>query len=761
MHKKTLIAVALASALTQAADFNGKLVDHNNKPLSNVSIVVRDQGVTVKTNDAGEFKLDLPKGQYTLDIEHRSAVHFHQKITVGDSAATQTVHVDAEHSNTLIITANPLDHTKLDMATPAIVLSGNDLLLRRSSTLGDMLRNEPGISVDSFGPAVSRPVIRGLSGPRVMITTNQMTVQDVSVTSADHDVSLEPMLAEQIEVIKGPATLLYGSGAIGGIVNVVDKRFNPEGADGIEGGVELRLGDSVTGEQSLITSVTGGDESFGWHFDAFSNEIDNITIPVDAESNILRAAEGEELEADEGDYELESSQMENSGFNAGLTWNSDAGYFGIALSQNDKIYGVPGHSHGHEEEHEEGHMGEEEEESVSIDMEQTRIDVQGAFYKPFEGVDEWFFGLANTDYQHVELEGAEIGSQYGNDATELRSYIKHDSLDGWDGIVGIQYIDRDFSALGDEAFVPPSQTENTAFFVIEEKRFGDHKLELGFRAESVSVGVDGFSEFSDTTLSYSIGDVISLNDDDVFAVNLAVAERAPIAEELYSFGEHVATDTFDVGNTNLTNETSTNFDVSYRFNSDGISGEINAYINNIDNFIFGGVMDNNGFVTDLNGVITAIDPDETVIMYQQRDAEFSGIEVDVAIPLVSAEYDLTLGLMADYIHAEFTNGDGAYVPRIPPIRFGMSLQYVDNDLSAVLNWIDHSSQEKTANNELPTDGFTILDLEVSYKLDEGNSMLFLRGQNLLDEEARDHASFLKDLAPRAGRNFVAGIRYNF
>ena len=220
-----MLATGFIHTGINAAEVKGVLKDKQNNVINNALIKVRDRNVETRTDASGNFTLDLPAGSYTLDVEAGKKGHFHQTIEVDDAGATLEINMPLHMDEVLVIAANPLEHTRLDMATPTIVLSGDELAMKRGSTLGDILTEQPGVSMSSFGPAVARPVIRGLSGGRVLMTGNQMTVQDASVTSADHDVSIEPLLAEQIEVLKGPATLLYGSGAIGGVVNVTDSRM--------------------------------------------------------------------------------------------------------------------------------------------------------------------------------------------------------------------------------------------------------------------------------------------------------------------------------------------------------------------------------------------------------------------------------------------------------------------------------------------------------------------------------------------------------
>jgi len=426
-----------------------------------------------------------------------------------------------EPGHKIVINAHPLEHTALDMATPTILLSGEELISKRAGTLGEILRLEPGMNMSSFGPAVSRPIIRGLSGGRVKITNNQMIVQDASTISADHDVGLEPLLAEQIEVVKGPATLLYGSGAIGGVVNVMDRKINPNVEDGISGGIEIRLGDSSTGEQSSVFTLDGGSQSWNWHLDGYDSSTNDLQIPGFAESAILRHHEEEEGEEHAEEEEvfgvLENSATSTQGGSIGSTYITDKGYWGVSVNRIEKKYGVPGHAH-HEEEH-------HKEDTVVIDMSQTRYDFQTKLNQPFKGIEQLFVGIAYTDYQHQELEGVELGTQFSNKATEFKSYIKHSEWQSWLGVFGVQLIDRDFSAIGDEAVVAPSKTKNTAVFWLEEKSLGALKWELGARFETQSIDTDLGDSRSNDGFSYSIGSVYSISKHNKLAFNLSHAVR--------------------------------------------------------------------------------------------------------------------------------------------------------------------------------------------------------------------------------------------
>jgi iron complex outermembrane receptor protein len=468
----TAVTTALFSSASSAKLTSIKVEGINGETIAKALIKLKNSNLSVKTDHQGLAEIDLPMGSHALDVEASNQVHFHHQVIIDENTTYNAsnrllISLQSEPEHKIIIQANPLEHTALDMATPIILLSGDELTAKSAGTLGEILQLEPGLSMSSFGPAVARPVIRGLSGARVKITNNQMTVQDASTNSADHDVGLEPLLAEQIEVVKGPATLLYGSGAIGGVINITDRKINPDLIDGITGGIEMRLADSATGARSGVFTMDTGLQNWNLHLDGFSNKTNDLEIPGFAESQALRdqeASEGESHEEEEAFAILENSHSKTHGGSFGTTRITDNGYWGVSVAKIQKSYAIPCHEE-HEDEHDEHQEGiHETEEGVSIDMQQTRYDLQTKLETSLSGIDSFFAGLSYTDYQHQEIEGVELGTQFTNKASELRSYIKHTPWNDWHGVIGIQHTMRDFSAVGDEAIVPASTTKTVHYF---------------------------------------------------------------------------------------------------------------------------------------------------------------------------------------------------------------------------------------------------------------------------------------------------------
>ncbi|MFZ9933950.1 MAG: TonB-dependent receptor plug domain-containing protein [Arenimonas sp.] len=372
--------------------------------------------------------------------------------------------------DSIVVTASPLGNRIDDFAKPVSVLAGEALDLAKSNTLGETVAGETGVQSTFFGVGVGRPIIRGQEGSRVQVLANNMLTGDVSTVSADHAVTLEPFLADQIEVLRGPAVLLYGSGAIAGAVNVVDGRIpTTPYADAFGGKAELRYNsanDGYTGMGRLDGNFA--DESFSWHIDFVTRDADDYDIPGYAFSKDLideELAEGESLDEFSKGKQPNSNLTADS-FAAGLTWFGENTWLGASYNRFETNYGIPPGAHAHEEEH--SGEAEEEAELVRIDMSQSRIDLQGGINDVgiFKSL---VMRLADTDYEHTELEGTETGTQFFSDTLEVRLEAAQKTWNGWDGAFGIQYVDNDFEAVGDEAFVPPTSTMDWGFFVLQER----------------------------------------------------------------------------------------------------------------------------------------------------------------------------------------------------------------------------------------------------------------------------------------------------
>lgn len=751
--KKTFLALAVASvfaapfAAVEAATVRGQLLDANQKPVANARIRVPALKQIVQTDADGRFALEnVSTSTLLLDIEAGRHGHLNREIAVAETDLELTLQLDNDVEH-MVVNASALEHRTLEMATPAQVLAGDDLLKARGATLGETLDNQPGVSASSFGAGSSRPVIRGLAGARVQMLQDGVGTLDASTVSADHNVAAEPLTTEQIEVLRGPATLLYGSGAIGGVVNVIDRRIPETQKDGVEGAVELR-GQTGNDERSIAAALDGGSGVFAFHLNAFSRETDDMEIPGEAERFPEEEAgehEGEAL----AHGVLENSNIDSDGGTLGASLIGERGFIGIAFSSYNTNYGIPGHHH-HHDEGEEPPVEEEEEVPVRIDLEQRRTDLKARLDEPLPGFETLKLRVGRNDYEHVELEGDEVGTTFENKATDSRLELVHKPIAGMRGVLGLQVTDRDFTAIGEEAFVPPSKTESTALFLVEEREFGKLHLEGGLRYEQQEITPDSAQpEYDETAFSWSVGGVYELGGHWSTALSYAHAERMPSAEELYSDGPHVATQSYEVGDVNLDTETANNIDLSLRYHGDTANLIVSLYRNQISDFIF--------------AAATGAELDELpVFQYFQDDATLQGIEV--AFDWMFARTDA-----GDWILRSFydqTDGeldDGGNLPRIPPQRLGLGLDFDTGDLRTSLDVIEASEQDDVTEFETETDGYTLVNAGLIYRIyiGDANADLFVRGSNLLDEDVRLHTSFLKDIAPQMGRSWHAGVRFNF
>ncbi|MGB5690433.1 MAG: TonB-dependent receptor [Woeseiaceae bacterium] len=646
----------------------------------------------------------------------------------------------------IVVQGVPLERTVKELAQPTTVLGGDELMKRQAASIGETLSHELGVSSTYFGPVASRPVIRGQYGERIRILSNGLDAMDASALSEDHAVGVDSLLAERVEIVRGPATLLYGSGAAGGLVNVVDNRILETGLDEAFSG-RITLGsDSAIGKQEGAGELSFGTAAVGFHLDYFRRTTDDIEIPGFAESARLRAMEEEEGEvAGEAYGVVENTSSEAQGGAAAISLTGANGYLGLAVSTYENLYGIPGHHH-----EEEG--GGEEEPPVRVNLDQNRVDLEGGYQ--FAELGELKVKIASNEYEHVELEGEEIGTRFLSEGTDVRAEFQHRPFGPVEGAFGVQYKDVDFEAIGEEAFVPPSTTQQTSFFIFEEWNPGElWTLQGSARLENQVIESPNLPKYDDTAFGASIGLIRSLGADYSVALNYALTERHPNATELYADGPHVAVQRFErgsvvQGNGILEKETSSNIDLTLRGENSRIDWTVTAFLNDIDDYI-------------LLAPTALVEDALQVFDYTQTDARLYGFEAEARIEL----WDLPEGhihtrLFTDYVHGTDEN-TGDYLPRIPPLRYGIGLHYTRNQFEAAADVTFHADQDKTAANELPTDSYTLVNAELSYSFEQPNVFVFLRGTNLTDEDARQHASPLKDLVPLPGRSLQLGIRYDF
>ncbi len=640
------------------------------------------------------------------------------------------------------------------------VLNGNELARDVQSSLGETLSGEAGIQSASFGTAVGRPIIHGLGGARVKTTQDRIDTLDVSVTSGDHAVGAETFIADQVTVLRGSSTLLYGSGSIGGVVDVATTRIHTEAISETDGRVQLRTADNANATNGAFVVDAPLSENVILHVDGFLSDADDYDIPGFAESAFQIAAEEAEAAEEGGEEEeeeafgiLEGSRVERSGGAVGLSFVGDSGFVGFSVSSLDAEYGLVG---GHHEEESEEEEEEEEEGPGIIDLEQTRFDIEAGVNNPFSGISSINFRLGVNDYQHIEFEGnGETGTVFDNEAFEARVELKHESIAGFDGAFGVQLGDRDFSAVGEEAFVPPVKTETIGLFWVGQRALGNAELEAGARWEQVdhTPSPQELPDLSFDSFSASLGLTGSVGDNLKLAGIIDISSRAPTAEELFSNGPHLATSSFEIGDPNLDKEDVAALTLSAGYGNERFEFDASVYFMQFDNYIFEVA---NGEEED--GL--------PVLLWQQADATFTGFNLQGLIHLANfADGDLDLNFLADAVRGELDGGGGNLnLPRIPSARAGLGLSWNNDSWEASVDYLSVSSQSRISTFELPTDSYEDLSLFIQRRLalSAGNEVkFFLHGRNLTDDEQRFHSSIVKDFAPAPGRRFEVGVSFDF
>lgn len=679
---------------------------------------------------------------------------------------------DDFHNDDMIVVTAPYVE-QLDILAGTSVLSGDQLAEDLRGQIGDSLTGLPGVSSTSFAPGSSRPVLRGFQGPRVRVLTDGIGSLDASNTSVDHAVTIDPLTAQRVEVLRGPAVLLFGGDAIGGAVNVIDKRIPRDIPDDA---VHL---DAIGGYGSAADdwSIAGSVDvpltpKLVIHADGSFRDTGDVRVPGYVLSPALRAdvladaaEEAEEGHLDEAAELTEAADQSGRVVNtasrtqtagAGIAYIDDGGNLGFSVSYYDTDYGVPGrpgagHAHGEEDDDDEEEEGHEEEGPVTIGLKQYRADLRGGVNMGgfFEALN---FRAGYSDYTHTEFEGDEIGTVFSVSGIEARAELVQADHDGWRGVIGSQILVRDFNAIGAEAFVPKNTIESWAFFTVQEADLGDLELEGALRFDQTNISANSIDfDRSFNTVSGAVG-VAYAPDDNPFKIgaNISRSERAPSAEELLSNGPHIATQAFEIGNPDFTTEKSWGGELYARWDSDDLQLSATAYSNFFNDYIF-------------EAATGAEEDGLPVFQYFQRDATYYGFEASAsAVVARFGNFDLVADGVADYVHAKIDDGGGP-VPRIPPLRLlgGIKAQSDNLDLRAEVEW--SASQNKVAAFETTTDGFTMVNATAAWRPfgKDGGITLLASANNIFDVNARRHASFTKDYVPLSGRDIRVSAKFSF
>ncbi|MFZ4689518.1 MAG: TonB-dependent receptor [Polymorphobacter sp.] len=674
-------------------------------------------------------------------------------------AVDAAVDADPLHPETSaeIIVSAPFERNRATVLSGITVLQGTELTRELRSNIGDTLSRQAGVSSTSFGPNASRPILRGFQGERVRVLTDGIGSFDVSNTSVDHAVVINPQLAERIEVLRGPASLLYGSSAIGGVVNVLDKRIPravPEEAIHLD---ILGTYGSAASERSTagVIEVPLGDRLV-LHADASyakSNDlrIGGFVLSKPARAAALASAEPAANALADLKDRLPNTAAETWTAGGAIAFIDAGGELGIAYSHFDSLYGVPARFD----------TATGDGEAVRLKVKQDRIDVRGQINVGGDVIDTIKVRAGFADYRHSELspEG-DIGTTFFNQGIEGRVEVAQASRalgnGSWRGGSGVQVFTRDFDVVGEEAFIPRNQTTQLGVFTLQELDFGTIKAEFAGRYEHSRVqssvsdfrGEPVFVNRSFNLFSGSAGASIGLTEGWRVGVNLSHTERGPAAEELLANGPHAGTQAFEIGNPDFAKERSNGAEIVLRGKGDNYSFEASVYYNRFADYIF-------------ERQTGAIEDDLPVFQFEQADARYLGIEAQAAFTVARfGDSEVKIDALADYTDARLLDGLGR-VPRIPPFRVLGGIG-VSNPVWDARAEIEHaSSQGKVADFETRTDAYTMVNASFSIRpfADRPNTALVVSANNIFDVDARRHASFLKDFAPLPGRDIRISLRF--
>jgi iron complex outermembrane receptor protein len=775
MKRVVFLSGILLSTQVFAETVTGVVTDDQGRPLEAAKVSVVGSRQSTLTNPDGQFSLqDLPEdGAIELHVTAQGYSHL-------------AVHVEQQNKNLQLVLQPtvleqidvyglPIHASNMESVQPISVIRGDELRRKSASTLGETLKNEAGIHSTYYGPVSSSPIIRGMDGPRVQIAQNGLDVADASRIGPDHSVATETGSAEQIEVLRGPATLFYGTGAIGGVVNIVDDRVPRDN----QTRAHFNTGhNSVADENYTGFGVTSGADQVAYHLDGFWRDGNNYKIPAD----------------DENRKRLANSASSSASFNAGGSYFLDNGLLGISFGKLTRDYGIPGHQHNahdHDDDHDhDEHEDIHQQEDVRAKLQQNRWLLIGEFALNKGILSDINTKIGYSDYQHREIhdEHADDGSLFKNKTLQTRVDFLHREILGWRGALSSEYKTTEFSSEGAEAFTPQSDTDTFTVALIEEKHSGALLWQLGARIEKISLKTDSFylpdlhnhgesaslisRDYDFTPYSLSAGVVWDFADSYKFGISYAHAQRAPSAAELFALGPHIGTQTFEIGAMfdvhevtpdhfhleiadEPTTEKSNNIDISLRKHKGAFGFIFNIFYNEISDYFY---QADTGLTThQLFGHEgeEEHEGDLPVYIFRQSDAVLYGAELQFTWR--PAEF-LQWTLWGDNVQAELKSGE--YLPRTPPKRLGVMWDFNHKKWNTKF-WVSHLfDQDNTAPGESATNGYTLINAEISYShnFDGTEITWYLQGDNLTDEYAQVHSSFLKDLAPLHERGFRFGIR---
>ncbi|MGH9349519.1 MAG: TonB-dependent receptor [Vicinamibacterales bacterium] len=725
-----LLAVPAATAQT-GVPVQGLLLDSVTAAPVPGTIVVDEIARETTAAPDGTFMFEnVPPGNYHVSVRAPKYRPGRSEVRVAAGMQPLTLTIDPEIHYEEVVSVSPEARSQFESYQATTVLAGQELDKQIEMSLGETLQNQPGVASRSFGPAPSRPVIRGLDGDRVLILQDGQRVGDLSSQSGDHGVPINPAAAQRIEVVRGPATLLYGANAIGGLVNVITDEIPREKQQGLDGSVTVDLG-SAAREAAVASDLHVGNGTFALHAGASGRRSDDVRTP-----------EGR----------IDNSQSRNGMTSVGLSWTGDRGYFGGSYGYDDTKYGIPVVEEGTLQLTPRRH---------SFSLRSGAEDLQGVF-------DSFRATLGHRRYRHEELEGDVVGTLFTNDTTELELLGSHRRVGRLKGSVGGWVLGRAFAAEGEEALSPPVDQHGLAAFFYEELEWPHVTFQFGARVDRTGFDPFGTERARDfTNVSSSFGLLVQppgLDDRLTVAVSVARAARNPALEELYFFGEHHGNFAFEIGNPSLESERGLGFDVSLRWRTGRASGEVTYFRNDIDDYIFRNPISLDEFEAreeeleerfagrelDHEGHDHAAEEGLQFIEFVAADSILQGFEAHSDVRIAEGLF-AELGL--DYVRGSLKAIDNP-LPRIPPFRFRGGLRYQRHAFQTGGEVIAAATQDRVFGDEEPTDGYRLLKLFASYSFVHGGatSTITARLDNVTNEVYRNHLSLIRQFVPEKGRD---------
>ena len=736
-----LCAATAASAQTvpvqsvPGQSVSGHLVNSlSGDPIAGAVVEVEGQRRQTTSGADGSFTLDgLPAGTYHLIVRAQGYSSRRTEIAVPTTAPV-TVQVDPELHFEEVVSVGPEARSQFDSFQATSVLSGQELTKQLATSLGSTLENQSGVTSRSFGPAPARPVIRGLDGDRVLILQDGQRMGDLSSQSGDHGVTINPASADRIEVVRGPATLLYGANAIGGLVNVITNDIPMKAVRGTSGNMTFDLG-SAASEAGAAADVQTGNGRLALKMGGGGRRSGDFDTP---------------------DGEVPNSQSRSGFGKVGLSWTGDKNYLGASYGYDDTKYGVPVVEDG----------------QVSLTPRRHSFSLRGGGNDLTGAIESFRATLAVRRYKHEELEGSEVGTAFTNDTAEVELMAAHRAVGRLKGSAGAWFLNRDFDAIGEEALSPGVGQRTAAAFLYEEVTWPHATVQFGGRFDHTNYDPTGETSRSFTTGSGSLGLLLrpsAGNESLTVALSLARAARAPSLEELFYFGLHPGNFAFEVGNPDLRPEHALGFDASLRWRTARASGEVTYFRNSIRNFVYRQVLTEEDFDARLpqfaarfGGRDVQGHGGEAEDGHAHGD-EFAFVEnvsADSILQGVEAHADVQIAKYwaaeagVDYVRGTLTT-TGDPLPRIPPFRFRGGLRFQRNAFQAGVDLNAVAAQERVGILELPTSGYELVKAYTSYSFNTGTTVntITARLDNAANALYRNHLSLIKELVPEMGRNF--------